>query len=68
MGKKTVESVVAGVLVLVLGIASAPARAEYSLKILRGQYSPHLRKINEDFKLTVAAVIVLGIYKFSPFT
>jgi len=135
MGKKTVAYVVAGVLILVLGVASAPARAEYSLKILTGQYSPHLRKINEDFdkhwnnqwgtdfefkggaisglalgcdvgprfeirlegysfesktgdtyrkswedssglweyyyhedfKLTVAAVIVLGIYKFSPF-
>lgn len=135
MGKKTVESVVAGVLVLVLGVASAPARAEFSLKILRGQYSPHLRKMNaefdeywnnywgtdfgfkagaisgfalgydagprfeirlegysfesktgdtyreswegslgvregyqhQDFKLTVTPVIVLGIYKFSPF-
>jgi len=49
MGKKTVESVVAGVLVLVLGVASAPARAELSLKILRGQYSPHLRKMNAEF-------------------
>jgi len=135
MRKKTVAYVVAGVLVLVLGVAPAPARAELSLKILTGQYSPHLRKINaefdeywnnhrgtdfgfkagvlsgfalgcdagprfeirlegysfesktgdtyreswedslgvweryihEDFKLTVTAVIVLGIYKFSPF-
>ncbi len=49
MRKEIVGSVVAGVLVLALGVASAPARAEYSLKILRGQYSPHLRKINEDF-------------------
>ncbi len=49
MSKKIVESVVAGLLVLVLGIASAPARAEFSLKILRGQYSPDLRKMNEEF-------------------
>jgi hypothetical protein len=49
MRKKIVESVIAGVLVLVLGVASTPARAELSLKILTGQYSPHLRKINEDF-------------------
>jgi len=49
MRKKTVESVVAGVLVLVLGVASAPARAELSLKILTGQYSPHLRKMNAEF-------------------
>lgn len=49
MRKKIVESVVAGVLVLVLGIASAPARAEFSLKIMRGQYSPHLRKMNAEF-------------------
>jgi len=135
MRKKTVESVIAGVLVLVLGVASTPARAGLSLKILGGQYSPHLRKMNEefdeywnnqwgtdfefkagaiyglalgydvgprfkirlegysfesktgdtyreswegslgvweqyiheDFKLTVIPVIVLGIYKFSPF-
>jgi len=49
MGKKTVESVIAGALVLVLGVASTPARAELSLRILGGQYSPHLRKMNEDF-------------------
>ncbi len=49
MRKKIVESVVAGLLVLVLGIASAPARAEFSLKILRGQYSPHLGKMNAEF-------------------
>jgi len=48
MRKETVESIIAGVLVLVLGVASAPARAELSLKILGGQYSPHLRKLNED--------------------
>jgi len=49
MRRKIVESVVAGLLVLVLGIASAPARAEFSLKILRGQYSPNLRKMNAEF-------------------
>lgn len=49
MRKKTVESVIAGVLVSVLSVASAPARAELSLKILGGQYSPHLRKLNEEF-------------------
>ncbi len=49
MRKKIVESVVTGLLVLVLGIASAPARAEFSLKILRGQYSPDLRKMNAEF-------------------
>ena len=49
MRKKTVESVIAGVLVLVLGVASTPARAGLSLKILGGQYSPDLRKMNEDF-------------------
>ena len=48
MGKKTVESVIAGVLVLVVGVASTPTRAEFSLKVLGGQYSPHLRKINEE--------------------
>jgi len=49
MRKKIVESVIAGVLVLVLGVASTPARAKLNLKILGGQYSPHLRKMNEDF-------------------
>ena len=49
MRRKAVECVIAGVLVLVLGVASAPARAGLSLKILGGQYSPHLRKINEEF-------------------
>ena len=49
MRKKIVESALAGLLVLVLGIASAPARAEFSLKILRGQYSPHLQKMNAEF-------------------
>jgi len=49
MRKKIVESVAAGVLVLVLAVASAPARAEFSLKILTGQYSPHLRKMNAEF-------------------
>ena len=49
MSKKTVGSVIAGALVLVLGVASAPARGELSLKILGGRYSPHLRKVNEDF-------------------
>ncbi len=49
MRKRIVESSIAGVLVLALGVASTPARAELSLKILGGQYSPHLRKMNEDF-------------------
>ena len=49
MRKKTLESVIAGALVLVLGVASTPARGELSLKILGGQYSPHLRKMNEEF-------------------
>ncbi len=49
MRKKIVEFVIAGVLVLVLGVASTPARAELGLKILGGWYSPHLRKMNEDF-------------------
>ena len=49
MRKKIVESVIAGALVLVLGVASTPARAELSLRILGGYYSPNLRKINEDF-------------------
>jgi len=49
MRKKTVGFLIAGVLVLAFGIASTPARAELSLKILGGQYSPHLREMNEDF-------------------
>lgn len=49
MRKKIVESVIAGALVLVLGVGSTPARAELSLEILGGHYSLDLRKINEDF-------------------
>jgi len=49
MRKRGVGSVIAGVLVLVLGVALTPARAELSLKILTGQYSPHLRAVNEEF-------------------
>jgi len=49
MRKKTVEFVIAGVLVLVFGVASTPARAELNLEILTGQYSPHLRAVNEEF-------------------
>jgi hypothetical protein len=49
MRKKIVESVIAGVLVLVLGVASTPARAQLSLAVVGGYYSPTLGKINEDF-------------------
>ena len=49
MRKKIVEFVIAGVLVLVLGVASTPARAEWSLKILGGQYNLPLGRINGDF-------------------
>ena len=49
MRKKIVECVIAGVLVLVLGVGSTPARAELSLKILGGQYNLPLGRVNGDF-------------------
>jgi len=49
MREKIVKSVIAGVLVLFLGLVSTPARAELSLKILGGHYNLPLGRINEDF-------------------
>jgi len=49
MRKKIVESVIAGVLVLVLGVGSTPARAGLSLKILGSLYNLPLGRINGDF-------------------
>jgi hypothetical protein len=49
MRKKIVESVIAGVLVLIFGVASTPAGAQLSLRVLGGHYNLHLGKMNEDF-------------------
>jgi len=49
MREKIVKSVIAGVLVLFLGLVSSPARAELSLKIVGGHYNFSLGRINEDF-------------------
>ena len=49
MSKKIVGFVIAGVLVLVLGFVSTPARAELSLGLVGGYYSPNFGEVNDDF-------------------
>lgn len=41
--------VVAGILVLVFGLASMPAKAGLSLGVMGGYYSPNFGKVNEHF-------------------
>ncbi|MFQ6067575.1 MAG: outer membrane beta-barrel protein [bacterium] len=49
MRKKMVGFIIAGMLVLVFGLASTPARAELSLGVVGGYYSPNFGKINDDY-------------------
>jgi len=49
MRKKIVGFLIAGVLVLGLGLSSTPARAELSLGLVGGYYSPNFGKVNDDF-------------------
>lgn len=48
MRKKIVGFMVAGALVLVFGLASTPARAELSLGLVGGYYSPNFGQVNDD--------------------
>ncbi len=48
MRKKIVGFMIAGVLVLVFGLASTPARAELSLGVVGGYYSPNFGQVNDD--------------------
>ena len=50
MRKKIIGFMVTGVLVLGLGFVSAPARAELSLGVVGGYYSPNFGKINDDLE------------------
>lgn len=49
MRKKIVGFIIAGILVLVFGFASIPARAELSLGIVGGYYSPNFGWINDYY-------------------
>lgn len=49
MRKKVVGLVVAGVLVLGLGLISTPAKAALSLGVMGGYYSPSFGQINDQF-------------------
>ena len=49
MRKKIVGFMIAGMLILVFGLASTPAKAELSLGLVGGYYSPNFGKINDDF-------------------
>ena len=48
MRKKIIGFMVAGILFLVLGFVSTPARAELSLGLVGGYYSPNFGEINDD--------------------
>jgi len=50
MRKKIIGFMVAGALVLVFGLASTPARAELSLGVVGGYYSPNFGEINDDLE------------------
>jgi len=52
MRKKIVGFIIAGVLVLALGFVSTPARAELSVGLVGGYYSPNFGKINDDLEDT----------------
>ena len=47
MRKKIVGFIIAGILVLVFGLVSTPARAEVSLGLVGGYYSPNFGEIND---------------------
>lgn len=49
MRKKIIGFIIAGTLILGLGFVSPPARAELSLGVVGGYYSPNFGKINDDF-------------------
>ena len=48
MRKKIVGFMVTGALVLVFGLVSTPARAELSLGLVGGYYSPNFGEVNDD--------------------
>ena len=48
MRKKVVGFIVAGTLVLTLGLTSTPARCEFSLGLGAGYYSPNFGQVNDD--------------------
>ncbi len=48
MRKKIVGFMVAGMLILVFGLASTPARAQFSLGVVGGYYGPNFGQINDD--------------------
>lgn len=50
MRKKVISFLIAGVVVLILGFVSTPARSELSLGVLGGYYSPNFGKINDDLE------------------
>ena len=49
MRKKMVSFLIAGALVLALGLTSTPARSELSLGLVGGYYSPNFGKINDEY-------------------
>ncbi len=56
MSKKIVGFIIGGILVLVFGLASTPACAELSLRIVGGYYSPIFGKANDDLDELNAAL------------
>ena len=48
LSKKIAGFMIVGTLVLVLGFVSTPARAELSLSLVGGYYSPNFGEINDD--------------------
>lgn len=50
MRKKVVSFLIAGVLVLILGFVSTPARSELSLGVVGSYYTPNFGKINDDLE------------------
>ena len=48
MRKKIVGFIIAGMLVLGLGFASTPARAQFSLGVVGGYYGPNFGQVNDD--------------------
>lgn len=49
MRKKIIGFMIAGVLVLAFGFASTPARAQFSLGVVGGYYSPNFGQVNDDY-------------------
>jgi len=48
MRKRIVGFIIAGILVLAFGFVSTPARAELSLGVVGGYYSPNFGQVNDD--------------------